>query len=100
MDFDLFTEFHSPPGVTEAAPPGLSRCLNSPKSGARPPSPEAPPTPPRAGPRGGSPHRGNYFQSRGVCPTPTPTKNPPPPIRIAATTQDTYPMVGRMGAAV
>ena len=42
-------------------------------------------------------HEGKYFQFRDVCVTPRPYQTPHPPIRIAATTQDTYPMVGRMG---
>jgi alkanesulfonate monooxygenase SsuD/methylene tetrahydromethanopterin reductase-like flavin-dependent oxidoreductase (luciferase family) len=43
-------------------------------------------------------HDGKYFQFRDVCIMPKPFQKPHPPIRIAATTQDTYPMVGRMGA--
>jgi alkanesulfonate monooxygenase SsuD/methylene tetrahydromethanopterin reductase-like flavin-dependent oxidoreductase (luciferase family) len=35
-----------------------------------------------------------------VCLVPKPLQRPHPPIRIAATTQDTYPMVGRMGYPV
>ena len=42
-------------------------------------------------------HEGTYFQFRDVCVTPKPYQRPHPPIRIAATTQDTYPLVGRMG---
>jgi alkanesulfonate monooxygenase SsuD/methylene tetrahydromethanopterin reductase-like flavin-dependent oxidoreductase (luciferase family) len=42
-------------------------------------------------------HEGKYFQFRDVCLVPKPRQRPHPPIRIAATTQDTYPMVGRMG---
>jgi alkanesulfonate monooxygenase SsuD/methylene tetrahydromethanopterin reductase-like flavin-dependent oxidoreductase (luciferase family) len=42
-------------------------------------------------------HEGRYFQFRDVCLVPKPRQRPHPPIRIAATTQDTYPMVGRMG---
>ena len=42
-------------------------------------------------------HEGKYFQFRDVCVVPKPFQRPHPPIRIAATTQDTYPMVGRMG---
>jgi alkanesulfonate monooxygenase SsuD/methylene tetrahydromethanopterin reductase-like flavin-dependent oxidoreductase (luciferase family) len=45
-------------------------------------------------------HQGKYFQFQDVCVMPKPYQKPHPPIRIAATTQDTYPMVGRMGAAV
>jgi alkanesulfonate monooxygenase SsuD/methylene tetrahydromethanopterin reductase-like flavin-dependent oxidoreductase (luciferase family) len=42
-------------------------------------------------------HQGKYFEFRDVCLIPKPYQKPHPPIRIAATTQDTYPMVGRMG---
>jgi len=42
-------------------------------------------------------HEGTYFQFRDVCVTPKPYQRPHPPIRMAATTQDTYPLVGRMG---
>src|SRR5947208_2817974 len=45
-------------------------------------------------------HQGKYFQFQDVCVMPKPYQKPHPPIRIAATTQDTYPMVGRMCAAV
>ena len=45
-------------------------------------------------------HEGKYFQFRDVCLVPKPRQRPHPPIRIAATTQDTYPMVGRMGYPV
>ena len=45
-------------------------------------------------------HQGKYFQFQDVCVMPKPYQKPHPPIRIAATTQDTYPMVGRVGAAV
>src|SRR5262249_57049917 len=30
----------------------------------------------------------------------TPTRGPPPPIWVAATTADTFPMVGRMGCSI
>jgi alkanesulfonate monooxygenase SsuD/methylene tetrahydromethanopterin reductase-like flavin-dependent oxidoreductase (luciferase family) len=42
-------------------------------------------------------HEGKYFQFRDVCVTPKPYQRPHPPLRVAATTQDTYPMVGRLG---
>ena len=42
-------------------------------------------------------HDGKYFQFRDVCITPKPFQKPHPPLRVAATTQETYPMVGRMG---
>jgi alkanesulfonate monooxygenase SsuD/methylene tetrahydromethanopterin reductase-like flavin-dependent oxidoreductase (luciferase family) len=42
-------------------------------------------------------HDGTYFQFRDVCLVPKPYQKPYPPIRIAATTEDTYPLVGRLG---
>ena len=45
-------------------------------------------------------HEGKFFQFRDVCLVPKPRQRPHPPIRIAATTPDTYPMVGRMGYPV
>ena len=45
-------------------------------------------------------HQGKYFQFQDVCVMPKPFQKPHPTIRIAATTQETYPMVGRMGAPV
>jgi alkanesulfonate monooxygenase SsuD/methylene tetrahydromethanopterin reductase-like flavin-dependent oxidoreductase (luciferase family) len=45
-------------------------------------------------------HEGKYFQFRDVCVVPKPRQRPHPPIRIAATTPDTYPIVGRLGYPV
>src|SRR2546426_3761124 len=45
-------------------------------------------------------HEGTYFQFRDVCVMPKPYQKPYPRVRIAATTQDTYPLVGRMGFPV
>ena len=45
-------------------------------------------------------HEGKYFQFRDVCVLPKPYQKPHPPIRVAATTQETYPMVGRMGLPI
>jgi alkanesulfonate monooxygenase SsuD/methylene tetrahydromethanopterin reductase-like flavin-dependent oxidoreductase (luciferase family) len=42
-------------------------------------------------------HEGRYYQYRDVCVMPKPFQRPHPPIRMAATTEETYPMVGRMG---
>jgi alkanesulfonate monooxygenase SsuD/methylene tetrahydromethanopterin reductase-like flavin-dependent oxidoreductase (luciferase family) len=42
-------------------------------------------------------HDGRYFQFRDVCVLPKPYQKPHPPLRIAATTQETYPMVGGLG---
>ena len=45
-------------------------------------------------------HEGKYFQFRDVCVLPKPYQKPHPPIRVAATTQETYSMVGRMGLPI
>lgn len=45
-------------------------------------------------------HEGKYFQFRNVCLTPKPYQKPHPPLRVAATTQETFPMVGRMGRPI
>jgi len=45
-------------------------------------------------------HQGKYFQFQDVCIMPKPFQKPHPPIRIAATTPETYPLVGRLGAPV
>src|SRR5262245_11535049 len=42
-------------------------------------------------------HEGKYFQFRDVCAMPKPYQRPHPPIRMAASTEETYPLVGRMG---
>ncbi len=42
-------------------------------------------------------HEGRYYRFHDVCVTPKPYQRPHPPLRIAATTQETYPMVGRLG---
>src|SRR5262249_39521505 len=42
-------------------------------------------------------HDGKYFQFNDVCIMPKPYQKPHPPIRIAASTPETYPMVARMG---
>jgi len=45
-------------------------------------------------------HEGTYFQFRDVCAMPKPYQQPHPPIRMAATTEETYPLVGRMGLPI
>jgi alkanesulfonate monooxygenase SsuD/methylene tetrahydromethanopterin reductase-like flavin-dependent oxidoreductase (luciferase family) len=45
-------------------------------------------------------HEGKYFQFRDVCVMPKPHQKPHPPIRVAATTDETYSMVGRMGLPI
>ena len=45
-------------------------------------------------------HEGKYYQFNDVCVIPKPYQKPHPPIRIAATTQETFPLVGRLGYPV
>ncbi|HYB42115.1 MAG TPA: LLM class flavin-dependent oxidoreductase [Candidatus Methylomirabilis sp.] len=45
-------------------------------------------------------HEGKYFQFRDVCAMPKPFQRPHPPIRMAATTEETYPLVGRLGLPI
>jgi alkanesulfonate monooxygenase SsuD/methylene tetrahydromethanopterin reductase-like flavin-dependent oxidoreductase (luciferase family) len=45
-------------------------------------------------------HEGQYFQFHDVCVMPKPYQKPHPPIRMAASTQETYPLVGRLGYPV
>jgi alkanesulfonate monooxygenase SsuD/methylene tetrahydromethanopterin reductase-like flavin-dependent oxidoreductase (luciferase family) len=45
-------------------------------------------------------HKGRYFEFNDVCIMPKPYQKPHPPIRMAATTQETYALVGRMGFAL
>lgn len=45
-------------------------------------------------------YEGKYFQFRDVCVVPKPYQKPYPPLRVAATTQETYSMVGRMGLPI
>jgi alkanesulfonate monooxygenase SsuD/methylene tetrahydromethanopterin reductase-like flavin-dependent oxidoreductase (luciferase family) len=42
-------------------------------------------------------HEGRYYRFRDVCVTPKPYQTPHPPLRVAATSEETYPMVGRLG---
>jgi alkanesulfonate monooxygenase SsuD/methylene tetrahydromethanopterin reductase-like flavin-dependent oxidoreductase (luciferase family) len=42
-------------------------------------------------------HEGRYYQFRDVCVVPKPYQQPHPPLRVAATTQETYPIMGRLG---
>jgi alkanesulfonate monooxygenase SsuD/methylene tetrahydromethanopterin reductase-like flavin-dependent oxidoreductase (luciferase family) len=42
-------------------------------------------------------HEGRYYQYKDVCVMPKPYQRPHPPIRVAATAEETYPMVGRLG---
>ena len=45
-------------------------------------------------------YEGKYYQFHDVCVLPKPYQKPYPPLRVAATTRDTYPMVGRMGLPI
>src|SRR3989449_944694 len=45
-------------------------------------------------------HAGKHFHFHDVCVTPKPFQKPHPPLRVAATTQETYPLVGRMGLSL
>jgi alkanesulfonate monooxygenase SsuD/methylene tetrahydromethanopterin reductase-like flavin-dependent oxidoreductase (luciferase family) len=45
-------------------------------------------------------YEGKYFQFRDVCVLPKPFQKPYPPLRVAATTEETYAMVGRMGLPI
>lgn len=45
-------------------------------------------------------HAGTYWKFHDVCAMPKPYQKPHPPLRIAATTEETYPLVGRMGYPV
>ena len=45
-------------------------------------------------------HEGKYFTFNDVCVVPKPFQKPHPPIRMAATTQDTFPQVGTRGLPI
>jgi alkanesulfonate monooxygenase SsuD/methylene tetrahydromethanopterin reductase-like flavin-dependent oxidoreductase (luciferase family) len=45
-------------------------------------------------------YEGKYFQFRDVCVMPKPYQKPYPPLRVAATTHETYGLVGRMGLPI
>jgi alkanesulfonate monooxygenase SsuD/methylene tetrahydromethanopterin reductase-like flavin-dependent oxidoreductase (luciferase family) len=45
-------------------------------------------------------YEGQYFSYDDVCLVPKPYQSPHPPIRIAATTPDTFPLIGEMGYPV
>lgn len=42
-------------------------------------------------------HKGKYYEFSDVCLVPKPYQTPRPPVRIAATTDDTFPVIGGMG---
>jgi len=45
-------------------------------------------------------YEGKHYQFRDVCAMPKPYQKPHPPLRVAATTRETYPLVGRMGRPI
>ncbi len=45
-------------------------------------------------------HEGRYFRFRDVSLMPKPFQKPYPPLRVAATTDETYPIVGRLGLPI
>jgi alkanesulfonate monooxygenase SsuD/methylene tetrahydromethanopterin reductase-like flavin-dependent oxidoreductase (luciferase family) len=45
-------------------------------------------------------HRGKYFQFENIAVMPKPFQKPHPPIRIAATTDETYALVGKLGLPI
>ena len=45
-------------------------------------------------------YEGKYYQFDNVCVIPKPYQKPHPPLRIAATTKETFPQVGRAGMPV
>src|SRR4029453_2946508 len=45
-------------------------------------------------------HQGKYFSCSNLSVVPKPYQKPHPPIWVAATTVDTFPMVGRMGCPI
>ena len=49
------------------------------------------------GPQDSFSFAGEYYAFDNVCVMPKPYQRPHPPIRIAATTAETFPLVGRMG---
>jgi alkanesulfonate monooxygenase SsuD/methylene tetrahydromethanopterin reductase-like flavin-dependent oxidoreductase (luciferase family) len=42
-------------------------------------------------------HHGRHYDFQDVCVIPKPYQKPHPPLRVAATTPETYPMMGRLG---
>jgi alkanesulfonate monooxygenase SsuD/methylene tetrahydromethanopterin reductase-like flavin-dependent oxidoreductase (luciferase family) len=45
-------------------------------------------------------HHGTYFQFDDVCVLPKPYQKPHPPLRMAATTEETYALVGTLGLPI
>ena len=45
-------------------------------------------------------HQGKYYTFNDVCVVPKPYQKPHPPLRYAATTRETFPMMGEMGMPI
>ena len=45
-------------------------------------------------------HEGKFFQFQNICVMPKPFQKPHPPLRVAATIDETYPLVGKMGLPI
>jgi alkanesulfonate monooxygenase SsuD/methylene tetrahydromethanopterin reductase-like flavin-dependent oxidoreductase (luciferase family) len=45
-------------------------------------------------------YEGKYYTFKDVCVIPKPYQKPHPPLRYAATTRDTFPLMGRMGLPI
>jgi alkanesulfonate monooxygenase SsuD/methylene tetrahydromethanopterin reductase-like flavin-dependent oxidoreductase (luciferase family) len=45
-------------------------------------------------------HEGQYYRFKNACVSPKPYRATPPPVRMAATSADTFPRVGRMGLPI
>ncbi|MCH7745465.1 MAG: LLM class flavin-dependent oxidoreductase [Chloroflexi bacterium] len=45
-------------------------------------------------------YKGNYFSYDNVCLVPKPYQSPHPPIRVAATSSDTFSLLGKMGHSI
>ena len=45
-------------------------------------------------------YAGQYYSCTDLCVLPKPYQKPTPPIRVAATTQETFPQVGQMGYSI
>ena len=45
-------------------------------------------------------HKGKYFTFNDLCVVPKPYQKPHPPIRMAATTSETFPQVGKRGLSI
>src|SRR5438093_682920 len=70
MEFGLFTEFHCPAGMSETVAFAESMAQM---------------------------RAAEDLHFDAVCVMPKPFQRPHPPLRVAATTEETYPLVGRMG---